>query len=286
MSKALSFFLVGLQVACASTQQPEAHTSSSTPRSHTNDAAWSETNLSQNIQARLAAKLPNSTIAESEALVFSVATAEGQTLSVRFTKAADECRLDWNNCEAAVEHVVNAAASSLTHAPIQSSQLRIALRSQAKIENARKIAPDLTARTFLANTHWMLVADYPDRIRLDVSGKDIGAVSEAWALALTQTRPQNPVTEVASDFIIFQDAYAPSALLFPEVLEAALKKHLPTKKGKLLAATPEENILLFTFGGSAEAKALRELALANQDSQQALSSTVVEWNGKAWVAAR
>jgi hypothetical protein len=83
--------------------------------------------------------------------------------------------------------------------------------------------------------------------------------------------------------LIYQDDYAPSSLLYPTLLVAAARDALPGRDGNLLVVTPEENIVLYTIGGAAEAAQLHNVAASvSRRSQIPLSSHVMEWTGSAW----
>lgn len=259
--------------------------SSSTPKPRSPSAplpAWSEQTFDANVQAKLTERFPGQQIENAGGDEFHV----GQTL-VRFTKAHDACRQDWSQCEAAVEHTLDAVAEAKDAAPVGRAQLRVILRANAKIEQARKLAK-LTAQPFSSDAQWLLAADSPNAIRYDVTPESLGmSADEAWRVALENTKPQNLVTATASGVIVYQHDYAPSALRFPALMEETARKVLAGKTGTLLAVCPEENLVLYTIGGAREAAALHDAAEAGSaKSTIPLSTRVMEWRDGNWREAR
>ena len=242
--------------------------------------AWSEQTFDDNVRAKLAARYPGAAITKLDGDTFRVMDFE-----VRFVKALAVCRDDWSRCEAAVDHTlvaIDEARRELAGA-IAPAQLRVILRAKAKLAGAQR-AP--AVQPFASDALWVLAADSPNTIRY-VDADAVGAlgltVDDAWKRAIANTKPANVVTQASDWAVVYQDDYAPSALQFPALLEAAVRAHLPGKTGTLLAVCPEETIALFTLGGAPEVAALRQVAEAGAaESVSPLSTRVMAWRDGGW----
>lgn len=254
------------------------------PSPATTPTTWSEATFATNVRAELARRYPGATIDTLEEDRLRVRPRTGNDVEVSFAKAHAGCREDWADCGAAVEHTLTALAEIREPTPVTRAQLRVVLRATDKIANVKARAKAITVRPFSSDAQWMLAADLPEIVRLDVVGHDVGmSDDDAWQLAVANVKPTKVVTQAAQRFVIYQDVYAPSALLYPDVLIAAARQALPHQTGNLLVACPEENIVLYTIGGAAEAAQLRDVAASGaQDSTMPLSRHVMEWTGSAW----
>lgn len=181
------------------------------------------------------------------------------------------------------------AASPARHASITAAQLRVVLRSNAAIAAASASGQRLTTRPFSGDAQWLLAADLPAALRIDVSPGELDMTADqAWRAAVdNMKRPAAALVTIAGDgFIVYQDAYAPSALLDPAALAQAVRDRFPQRTGTLFAACPEENLALFTLGGSAEVATLRNaITTVATRTMTPLSAEVMEWTGTAWRAA-
>jgi hypothetical protein len=178
------------------------------------------------------------------------------------------------------------AARSTT---ITAAQLRIILRSNASVAATQASGRHVTARPFSSDAQWLLAADLPTIIRLDIGADELGMTADqAWRTAVgNMKKPATELVTAASEgFIVYQDDYAPSALLDPAALDQAVRSRFPQRTGTLLAACPEENIVLYTLGGSAEVATLRNaITTVATRSERPLSAEVMEWTGTTWRAA-
>ncbi len=157
-------------------------------------------------------------------------------------------------------------------------ELKIVLRAKAKIGSGPE--GDRVAKPFSSDATWLLDAS-PGALGLPAD--------EAWKAALESTKralPAEPFTLTNNVFIVFQHDDAPAVLLFPDLLLAAVQKHLPAHEGHLLAVAPEENVVLFAVGGPAEVALLRAAAQEGKTSAHPLSGVVMEWDGQAWREAK
>ena len=172
---------------------------------------------------------------------------------------------------------------------ISGAQLRIVLRGNARIAATQARARQITARPFSSDARWLLGADLPGMIQLDITADDVGmTIDAAWRVAVANMKkpPAQLVTAASEGFIVYQDDYAPSALLDPAALEQAVRSQFPPRSGTLLAACPEENIVFYTLGGSAEVATLRDaITTVATRSERPLSAEVMEWTGSAWRTA-
>jgi hypothetical protein len=258
-------------IACHSPKPPSAPT-----------VTWSEQTFDANVRAELARRFPKATVTPTDDVTYRV-TGPDIDVEVRFVKPRVACRADWSQCGAAVDVAVRAMSEVATRAPLKREQLRVVLRTNEKVAVVRAhVEP--TVRPFSADAQWLLAADLPNTIRLDVTAGELGISSdEAWKIATDNTRPTKVVTQTSNGVIIYQDPYAPSALLFPAVLDKAARELAPGKQGKLLAVCPEENIVIYTIGDAREATALRDIARSGmKESQMPLSPNVMEWTGGVW----
>ncbi|HUS31749.1 MAG TPA: hypothetical protein VMZ53_24775 [Kofleriaceae bacterium] len=262
--------VVAFLAGCHSAPEPAKNTPST----------WSEATFDTNVQAVLAKHFDGKSIKKLEPDLYRVGDFE-----VRTSKARSECREDWAHCDAAVGRTV-AAIDQLRHAePARRDQLRVILRSNDKLSAVKERMKGVITQPFSSDAQWVLAVDMPNVIGYDV---DLGALGlsadEAWKLATANTKPGKLVTaKSGGGSIVYQDAYAPSALRYPELLEAAARKEAPDRRGNLLAVTPEENILLFTVGGDLEAGMLRDAATNGiKNSEMPLSTHVMEWTGRSW----
>ncbi len=250
---------------------------------------WSEATFERDVQRALERRFAKATVQRIDDVAFSVTPpAPGSAFEVSFHKPRAACRVDWSTCQAEVDRMITAideamqGASARTYA---ASQLRIALRSRAKLAKA---TASLTTRPFSDDAQWVLVADLPTTVHLTVTSDDHGMSDDAaWQIAVRNSRPPAFVTAKADAALVLQGDYAPSALLFPAELEAAVREHLGNRNGNLLAVCPEENIVIYTIGGAAEAAALAQVATAGaKESQIPLSAVVMEWTSGAWRPVR
>ena len=249
-----------------------------------NPRSWSEPQFEPNVKAVLADHFPGAKITSIDTDAYRIAPAHGDVLEIRFAKAHAECRDAWSDCEAAVARVVRALDESVHPGALQVGQLRVVLRATGKIEEVRRRSPRVTTRPFSSDAAWMLAADMPDLVRLDITPEQLKlTAANAWKTAIAASKPTDVVTAEAGPFIVYQNDYAPSALQFPALLEAAVRAKHPDAKGHLLAVCPEENIVLYTIGSAAQVKDLREAAASgNHKSQIPLSTAVMEWRDGSW----
>ncbi len=246
--------------------------------------AWSEATFAANVRAELARRYPGATIDTVEEDRLQVRPKASDALEVSFAKAHAWCREDWAGCAKIVDRTLAAMAEAGQKAPVTRAQLRVVLRANEKIANVKARAKAITVKPFSSDAQWLLAADLPEMVRLDIAGSVLGiSDDEAWRIATDNVKPASVVTQAAQGVVIYQDDYAPSALLYPALLVAAARQHLPGRAGNLLVAAPEENIVLYTIGGAPEAAQLRDAAAAGaRDSKMPLSSHVMEWTGSAW----
>lgn len=260
----------GLLAAC--------HSQTSSPAAA---SAWSEETFAANVQARLTKAFPAAHVTHGEEESFHV-----DSIEVQLTKAHDECRKDWAHCEEAVAHTIAAIQEAKGTTPVTRTQLRMILRANEKVAIARGAAKANTIFTkpFSADAQWVLAADLPNTIRYDIPLTELGLDADAaWQLARDNTKPNKLVSAKAGDALVYQDVYAPSALLYPELLIEAVHKELPGNTGNLLAVCPEENIVLYTLGGAKQIAALRGVAEGGaKDSVMPLSTRVMEYTGGTW----
>jgi hypothetical protein len=245
---------------------------------------WSEAQFEPNVKAMLAAQFPGAKITRFDTDAYRIEPAHADQLEIRFTKAHAICRDAWTDCEAAVGVALRALDQSAHPGELKASQLRVVLRATGKVDEVRRRTPRVTTRPFSSDAQWLLAADMPDIIRLDITPEQLKlSAADAWKTAITASKPTNVATAEAGPFLVYQHDYAPSALQFPELLEAAVHAKHPDLKGHLLAVCPEENIVLYTIGGAAEAKNLRAAAASGiKDSQMPLSSAIMEWRDGSW----
>ena len=246
--------------------------------------AWSEATFAANVRAELARRFPGATVDTIEADRLRVQPKAGDPMEVSFAKAHASCRQDWASCGAAVDHTLTALAEISSASTITRAQLRVVLRATEKVATIKARVSDILVRPFSSDAQWILAADLPNTIRLDVTPHDVGlSGDDAWRIATANVKPKEVVTQSVQGFIVYQDDYAPSALLYPDLLLAAARQALPGRAGNLLVTCPEENIVLYTIGGAGEAKQLRDAAAAgSQGSTMPLSSHVMEWTGSEW----
>lgn len=249
---------------------------------------WSEAQFEPNVKAMLQSQYPGAKITRFEDDAYRVEKAPDLRLEVRFVKARAECREAWNQCEGSVQHVLAALVEAGHHDELKVAQLRIVLRANDKIAEIHRRGIATYTRPFSSDAQWMLAADNREMIRLGVTPEQVKLKpDEAWKAALAATTPTEVATAEAGPILVYQSDYAPSALLFPERLEAAVHKRHPELKGHLLAVCPEENILLYTIGGSAQVADLRSGAIRGaKDSQMPLSTAVMEWRDGSWHEAK
>lgn len=246
--------------------------------------AWSEATFAANARAELARRYPDAQIDADADDVVRVRPRSGGMIAVNFAKAHAACRDDWASCAQIVHHTL-AALAEIGHPVVPTrAQLRVVLRSADKIASVEAHVKGALVRPFSSDAQWLLAADLPDAIRLGVDAHDLGlSADDAWRIAMANMRPANVVTKQAQDVLIYSDDYAPSALLYPDLLLASARQLLPGRMGNLLAVCPEENIVLYTIGGASDAAALHEAAVQGaQGSMIPLSSKVMEWTGSAW----
>lgn len=246
--------------------------------------AWSDATFAANVRAVLAKRYPGSAVDTIEEDRLRVRPKVGDELEVSFAKAHAWCRDDWASCAQTVDRTLAAMAEADDKAPVTRAQLRVVLRANEKVANVKARAKAITVKPFSSDAQWLLAADLPDMVRLDVAGGLLGmSDDDAWRIATDNVKPGHVVTQATQGFIVYQDDYAPSALLYPALLVAAAHKQLPGRTGNLLAAVPEENVVLYTIGGANEAAQLRDAAAAgSHGSKMPLSGHVMEWTGSAW----
>jgi len=249
-----------------------------------NPRAWSEAKFESNVKEVLEEHFPGGKIATLDTDEYRITPAKGDVFEIRFAKAHAMCRDAWSSCEAAVAQVMRALDQGAHPSKLEVSQLRVVLRATGKIDEVRKRTPRVTTRPFSSDAQWLLAADMPDIIRLDIAPEELKlTTANAWKTATAASKPANVVSAEAGPFLVYQNDYAPSALLFPELLETAVRARHPDAKGRLLAVCPEENIVLYTIGGPAQVKDLRAAAASgSKDSQMPLSSTVMELKDGTW----
>ena len=246
--------------------------------------AWSEATFAANCRAELARRYPGAKIEDAGDDVLRVRFGTSGMIAVNFAKAHAACREDWASCAQIVDHTL-AALAEIGHPGVPTrAQLRIVLRSAAKIASVEAHVKGAIVRPFSSDAQWLLAADLPDAIRLGVNAHDLGmSADEAWRIAAANVKPANVVTNQAQGVLVYSDDYAPSALLYPELLLASAHQLLPGRMGNLLAVCPEENIVLYTIGGASDAAALHAAAVQGaKGSMIPLSSKVMEWTGSAW----
>ncbi|MEO8550947.1 MAG: hypothetical protein ABI678_13270 [Kofleriaceae bacterium] len=246
--------------------------------------AWSEAQFDTNVKALLAGQYPKAKITRFDDDAYRIERAPETNLEIRFTKAHARCREAWSDCEAAVALALRALDQSVHPGELKVSQLRVVLRATGKIDEVRRRTPRVATRPFSSDAQWMLAADMPDIIRLDITPELLKlSAADAWKTAIAGSKPTNVATAEAGPFLVYQHDYAPSALQFPALLETAVHAKHPDVKGHLLAVCPEENIVLYTIGGAAEIKQLRDAAAQGvKDSQMPLSTAIMEWRDGAW----
>jgi hypothetical protein len=279
--------LLVLAAACSHAARPGSTTTPKPAPAQTPapaESAWSEATFAANCRAELARRYPGAKIEAIDVDVLRVTPKSGDPLEVSFAKAHAACREDWTSCSPVVEHTL-AALGEVLHATAPTrAQLRIVLRSAAKIAGVEAHVKDAIVRPFSSDAQWLLAADLPDVIRLGLAPHDLGlSADEAWRIAAANVKPASVVTSQAQGVLVYSDDYAPSALLYPELLLASAHKLLPGRMGNLLAVCPEENIVLYTIGGASDAAALHAAAVQGaRGSMIPLSSKVMEWTGSAW----
>lgn len=246
--------------------------------------SWSESTFDSNVKAAIAVAFPKAKITRFDEDAYRIERAPDTNIEMRFSKAHAACREAWSDCEAAVARTLRALDQTAHPGEVKVAQLRVVLRANDKIEEARRRSSRVTTRPFSSDAQWMLAADMPDIIRLDISPELLKLkADEAWKTAISASKPVDVATADAGPFLVYQNDYAPSALQFPDLLEAAVRSKHPALKGHLVAVAPEENIVLYTIGGAAEAKSLREAAASGmKDSQISLSAAVMEWRDGSW----
>jgi len=263
---------------------------SAPPAASPPSAPWTESTFDARAQAEIHRRFPTATVTDAGDGNYRIALpAPGSTIDVSFAKAHRSCQDDWSACQHAVDWTLQAVADSLQHAPITAAQLRIILRANTKIAATQAHGRQVTTRPFASDAQWLLAADLPTMIRLDIGAGELGMTADqAWRTAVgNMKKPATELVTAASDgFIVYQDDYAPSALLDPAALEQAVHARFPQRTGTLLAACPEENIALYTLGGPAEVATLRNaIATVATRTTTPLSADVMEWTGSAWRAA-
>lgn len=280
MRAVMVVWVVWAVAACAST--PSSGLPTPAPR-----IDWSERSFAAEVERELVRRFPGANITPSGDVAFRVTGTEAKlALEVSFAKAREACRADWGACGGAVDHTLRAMSEARAHKPIAPAQLRLVLRTNAKVDRVKTVVPDTVARPFSHDTQWLLAADLPTTTQLGVRPDATGMTADqAWAVAAANMkRPAAQlVTATAGPFIMYQDDYAPSALLAPDVLLESANAHVPGRIGSLLALCPEENMLVYTIGGPAEITRLRELASdISAQATMPLSRVIMEWTGLAW----
>lgn len=273
-----------LAAACSHAARPASTPATPPAAAQAPESAWSEATFAANCRAELARRYPGAKIEAIDVDVLRVTPKSGDPLEVNFAKAHAACREDWTSCSPVVEHTL-AALGEVLHATAPThAQLRIVLRSAGKIASVKAHVKDAVVRPFSSDAQWLLAADLPDVIRLGLAPHDLGlSADEAWRIAAANVKPASVVTSQAQGVLVYSDDYAPSALLYPELLLASAHQLLPGRMGNLLAVCPEENIVLYTIGGASDAAALHAAAVQGaQGSMIPLSSKVMEWTGSAW----
>lgn len=247
--------------------------------------AWSEPGFADQLQAAIHHRFPAATITPLGGDAYRVAL-PAASLDVDFAKAHLSCRDDWAACQQAVDWTVQAMADALQPPPVTAAQLRIVLRANPRVAAYQAQGGPLTTRPFSRDAQWLLVADQPTMIRFRVHAADLGMTDDqAWRTAIdNMKKPPEALISAAADIaVIYQDAYAPSALLDPSSLEQAVHKQFPRRAGALLAVCPEENVILYTLGGREDAVRLRAaVAELAPQAHHPLSPQVMEWANGAW----
>jgi hypothetical protein len=285
MRSVLVIAMIG-SVACASAPTPAAAPAPASPT-----AAWSEASFDARLAAELHHRFPQATITRAgDDQRYRIASPPpGSTIEVSFAKAHASCQDDWSSCQQAVEWTLRAVGDASQRPALAAAQLRIILRGNAKVAATQANGRHVTARPFSSDAQWLLAADLPTMVRLDIGADELGMTADqAWQTAVANMKKPAAelVTAASEGFIVYQDDYAPSALLDPAALEQAVRGKFPQRSGKLLAACPEENIVLYTLGGAAEVATLRNaIATVATRTMIPLSGEVMEWTGSAWRAA-
>lgn len=254
------------------------------------DVAWSETGFAEQLQAAIHQRFPAATTTPLDEYAYRIALPPpGASVDVNFAKAHDSCRLDWASCQRAMDRTLQAVSDALQPPPITAAQLRVVLRANSKVA-AYQAQGALITRPFSSDAQWLLVADLPTMIRFHVDLAALGMTDDqAWRTAIANMKkpPEALITTQAETAIIYQDVYAPSALLDPAGLEQAIHKQLPRRTGALLAVSPEDNLLIFTLGGHEDAARMQAVvAQMAPNARQPLSTQVMEWSNGAWRPAR
>jgi hypothetical protein len=270
-----SLLVVAILAGCHSAPEPvKTEPVKTSPR-------WSDATFDANVQAVLASRFKGKTISKMDG-------DDGyrvDTLEVRFTKARNECREDWSHCAESVERTLQAMDELQHPKPVTRAQLRVILRSNDKLAMVEARMKGVTTAPFSSDAQWVLAVDTPSMVGYDVKLDTLNlSADEAWKIAVENTKPANVVTTTSDNgTIVYQDVYAPSALRYPELLDAAARKAAPKRNGNLLAVCPEENIVLYTIGGPSEAAALQQAASSGAaDSVMPLSTHVMEWSKGSW----
>jgi hypothetical protein len=288
----LNFVVIAMigHVACGGAPPAppqQTATSATTGRSASEPASWSESTFDAKVLAEIQRQFPHATITRAGDDLYRIAqAAPPSTVEVSVAKSRRSCRDDWASCQRAVEWTLKAVNEASRHAPITSAQLRIVLRTNDKVAATSARGHAVLARPFSSDAQWLLAADLPTTIRLDVTPEELGMTGEqAWRTAVDNMKrpPAQLVTAASEGFIVFQDVYAPSALLDPDALLQAVRTAFPRQSGTLLAACPEETVVLYTLGGRDEVTALRSaISAVGLRSTSPLSADVMEWTDGAW----
>ena len=251
------------------------------------DIAWSESRFADQLQAAIHHRFPAATITPLAEDAYRVALPPpGASVDVDFGNAHRSCRDDWAGCQQAVAWTLQAMTDTMQPPPVTAAQLRIILRGNPKIAAYQAQGGPLITRPFSSDAQWLLIADLPTMMRFQVNAADLGMTDDqAWRTAIANMKkPPAALISTAADIaIVYQDAYAPSALLDPTGLEQAVHKQFPRRTGALLAVCPEEDVILYTLGGHDEAVRLRAaVAKLARQALRPLSPQVMEWSNGAW----
>lgn len=265
---------------------PPATAAAPTAPARAADTAWSESGFAAQLQAAIHRRFPAATTTPLDEDSYRIALPPpGSSVDVDFAKAHRSCRDDWASCQQAVDWTLQAVTDALQPPPVTAAQLRVVLRANPKVA-AYQAQGALTTRPFSSDAQWLLVADLPTMIRFHVNLAELGMTDDqAWRTAIANMRkpPEALITTPADTAIVYQDVYAPSALLDPAGLEQAIRKQFPHRTGALLAVSPEENILIFTLGGREDAARLKAaVAEMAPHARLPLSTQVMEWSNGAW----